>query len=131
MAAKKLELITTEEGCIVTISHSLNSDGYFRKRIDGRLMMYHRYMWEQREGLIPDGYEVDHKCKNRACCNTEHLQLLTSTDHRAKDNSERYSGRNKEAYEHWLVHNNTCTSLAEQFNVSFGTACRWIREWNK
>ena len=38
--------------------------------------MYHRYVWENEHGLIPRDYEIDHICKNRACCNIEHLQML-------------------------------------------------------
>jgi hypothetical protein len=31
-------------------------------------------------GQIPEGFEIDHKCRNRACVRPEHLQLLTHRD---------------------------------------------------
>lgn len=133
MAKKELVLMITETGCIVPVSHNLNQDGYFRKRViyNGRscLMMYHRYKYLMAGNKIPEGYEVDHKCKNRACCNVEHLQCLPSTEHRSKGNAERYEDKQQMAREVWLVHNMTGTSLAKMFGVGISTACRWIRKW--
>ena len=129
MRGKALILVTTESGCIVPTSHRLNTDGYFRKRTDGKLEMYHRTVWKSVYGEIPDGYEVDHKCRNRACCNPEHLQLLEGTAHTIKTNKERYADRKESAKSYWIEHGGTGTALAEKFGVSFSSACKWIREW--
>ena len=129
MRGKKLILKTTESGCIVPTSHKLNADGYFRKRINGELIMYHRYVWTKEHGEIPEGYEVDHKCRNRACCNVEHLQVLSSKEHTIKTNVERFSERKLKAKSYWETYKPTGTKIAEIFNVSFSSACKWIREW--
>ena len=42
MRGKKLILVATETGCIIPTSHKLNADGYFRKKTNGILEMYHR-----------------------------------------------------------------------------------------
>lgn len=34
----------------------------------------HRYVWKTLIGPIPDGREMDHLCRNRACCNPDHLE---------------------------------------------------------
>lgn len=128
---KKLTLVTTSSGCVVPSSHKLNHDGYFRKCINGKNMMYHRYVYEDYFGPIMEGYEVDHKCKNRACCNINHLQLLKSSQHRSKDNKGRNGDRKKLAYEFWREHNCTGTALANKFGVSFSAGCKWIREWKQ
>lgn len=129
MAKKDLVLETTSTGCIIPISHKLNKDGYFRKVINGKWVMYHRYVMEEKFGNIPDGYEVNHKCKNRACCNTDHLEILEGSAHAIESNTGRNRERQDAAKEFWL--NNECTgvALAEKFGVSFGIACRWIRKW--
>jgi hypothetical protein len=133
---KQLVLATTQAGCIVPTSHKLNADGYFRKSlwVGGKLkpMMYHRYKWQEAHGEIPNGYEVDHKCKNRACCNVEHLQLLLSTEHRTKDNTGRNADRKQMAHRYWLTDTSmTGIHLSERFAVSFSAACKWIREWKQ
>lgn len=78
MRGKPLILKKLDNGCIVPTSHKLNADGYFRYHIPhngkGRspLVMYHRYVWEQAYGKIPDGYEIDHICK------IEHVVILNT-----------------------------------------------------
>lgn len=37
----------------------------------------HRAMWELLVGPVPDGLELDHLCRNRRCCNPDHLEPVT------------------------------------------------------
>lgn len=136
MRGRPIVYQTLESGCIVPTSHKLNRDGYFRVRDyrftgEGRkpLVMSHRLKYEEAYGTIPNGYEVDHMCRTRHCCNVEHLQLLTVVEHRVKTNTERYADRKNEAYELWSETECSGTVLAKVFGVSFSAACGWIREW--
>lgn len=38
----------------------------------------HRAMWLATRGDIPDGLMVDHLCRNRACINPSHMELVTN-----------------------------------------------------
>ena len=40
----------------------------------------HRVAWEMLVGPIPDDMEIDHLCKNTACWNTDHLQVVTHAE---------------------------------------------------
>lgn len=86
-----------EGECIVCTSHTPNADGYIRMflGIDApkRYEFLHRSVFILYKGEIPDGYEIDHKCRNRKCCNPDHLQLLSIRDHKVKTNKERYALR--------------------------------------
>jgi len=71
-------------------------DGYQRvltqqRRLGGKLKMWHRLVWEIVNGEIPKGYEINHLCKTRKCCNIAHLECITRSSHRAKDNTQRYA----------------------------------------
>lgn len=96
---KGKHLVLEQEGeCIVCTSHTPNKDGYIRlyqRAAAGkqRYKFLHRMVWETNKGSIPSGYEVDHVCRNRRCCNPNHLQLLTISEHKSKTNRERYKVR--------------------------------------
>lgn len=136
MLGENLVWMYDSNGCIVSTSHKLNKDGYLRVRDprytgEGRkpLIMAHRLAWENFNGEIPDGFEVHHKCHNRACCNVDHLELVKITEHKIEHNSTRYADRKNKAKEYWESTKCTGTKLGEVFGVSFSSACRWIREW--
>ena len=43
----------------------------------GKQLLVHRATYEMFVGPIPDGYVIDHLCRNRACCNPDHLEAVT------------------------------------------------------
>ena len=96
--ARPLFFITTEDGCMVPLSHKLNADGYFRKawgnprKNDRVVEMFHRTVYRMHFGKIPEGYEVDHPCGLRCCCNPAHLKALDGSEHASKSNRERAYG---------------------------------------
>jgi hypothetical protein len=54
-----------------------NGNGYGKFQVGGRKVYVHRWAYERFVGPIPDGLQVDHLCRNRACCNPEHLEPVT------------------------------------------------------
>lgn len=70
---------------------SLCRGGYGKLKVDGRTEKTHRVAYEHFVGPIPEGMELDHLCRNRACWNPQHLEPVTGTE-----NTERgYQFRNK------------------------------------
>ena len=87
--SSRRKFITTNEGCIVITNRKLNPDGYYRVHDRNGVRMYHVQVWEEVNGKRQDGYEIHHKCHNRACCNLQHLELLEGSVHTALSNRER------------------------------------------
>ena len=51
--------------------------GYGQRRVEGRVRLVHRWIWEQIHGPIPPGMVVMHRCDNPPCFRLDHLQLGT------------------------------------------------------
>ena len=62
----------------------VNNRGYAHIYLNGRRQMAHRVAYELSKGPIPDGLEIDHLCRNRACVNPEHMEPVTHTENCAR-----------------------------------------------
>lgn len=71
--------VDDETGCWVW-QRSVSGEGYARITIGGKTVSAHRWYYEQRFGSIPEGYELDHTCRNRACVNPDHLEPVTGVE---------------------------------------------------
>lgn len=69
-----------EDGCW-NWNGSRTRQGYGRVNIGGgKSKMSHTVTWESAHGQVPPGEELDHLCRNRACCNPDHLEAVTHTE---------------------------------------------------
>lgn len=46
--------------------------------------LVHRAAYEEFVGPIPDGLDLDHLCRNRMCCNPDHLEPVTRAENVAR-----------------------------------------------
>jgi hypothetical protein len=46
-------------------------------REEWRKVLVHRVVFERDRGPIPEGLQLDHLCRNTACCNPFHLEPVT------------------------------------------------------
>lgn len=69
----------TQRGCALWCGW-VSNDGYGHFWLNGKTRMAHRAAWILQVGEIPEGYELDHLCRNRRCIEVTHLELVTRTE---------------------------------------------------
>lgn len=70
--ARLMSRVDKSTGC--WIFQGALRNGYGAISIEKKTVYTHRYSYERLVGPIPDGLVIDHLCRNRACCNPEHLE---------------------------------------------------------
>lgn len=71
--------IDTETGCWVWLGYVSKRTGYSgMMQHNGRPEIAHRAYYKKYRAEIPDGYELDHICRNRRCVNPDHLEPVPS-----------------------------------------------------
>lgn len=65
-----------ETGCWITQGDP-SSNGYQRVWYYGKRVMAHKLTYQLKTGTIARTREHDHLCENIACCNPDHIQLVT------------------------------------------------------
>lgn len=70
-----------ENGCIVWLGLR-TARGYGRFSVRRRMDYAHRFAYERSRGPIPAGLQIDHLCRNTACVNPAHLDLVTTQENR-------------------------------------------------
>lgn len=73
LRTKKADHCTLWDGAVNVMGYGekVPSVGVSKSRL------VHRQVWEALNGAIPSGLELDHLCRNPACFNVMHLELVT------------------------------------------------------
>lgn len=56
---------------------AISANGYAKVYWEGRMEPAHRILYLILRGPIPDGFDLDHLCRNRGCVNPDHLEPVT------------------------------------------------------
>lgn len=73
------KVTVSADGCWVWRG-CLTRTGYGRVRIAGKHHGAHQVAFRLVSGSVPEGLEIDHLCRNRACCNPTHLESVTHAE---------------------------------------------------
>lgn len=93
---------------------------------EGRLVKAHRWAWEQENGPVPEGLDLDHLCRVTLCVRPSHLEPVTRRENLARGrHANQNTGKTVCVHGHDLTPENT-------YRYSNGKrACRTCRRERK
>lgn len=92
-----------------------------------RLHYTHRVMFEDEHGPIPPGMQIDHLCRNRACCNPAHLEAVTPAENSRRGISPQAAKARRNQKPH-CRHGHAFTPENSYFDPAGNRSCRECRQ---
>jgi len=97
-------------------------EGYsrFRRAATGSttFLLAHRVRYEAKRGPIPADLVPDHLCRNRWCCNPDHIELVTPTENLRRGRVAKLTPEQVRAIRERRAAGESCKHLAASFGVS-------------
>ena len=121
-----------ETGCI-NWTGALSRDGYGLIKEGGRgstNLGTHRLAYEIANGAVPAGLVLDHLCRNRRCCNPEHMEIVTRRENtlRGESPAARHAKQTQCKRDHAFTPDNTYVTPNGRRNCR---ACRRLKDAEK
>jgi hypothetical protein len=98
--ADKVRQRCVRQGECLVWTGARNSKGYGQTSISRRRVFTHRVMFEVEKGPIPEGFQIDHLCRNPSCCDPSHLEAVTPRENTIRGNAGLHRKIETEAMTH-------------------------------
>lgn len=118
----------TSEGCH-EFTGGISGNGYGAFWLNGKTVSAHKFAYERKFGIVQNGLELDHLCRNRKCANPDHLEPISCKENLLR--GETFNAANAAKTHcpkgHTLVENNL-VSYALKRGMRTCKKCKNIRQ---
>ena len=104
-----------------------NEKGYGRLVRDRRRWLAHMWYYVQKYGPVPEGLQLDHTCRNRGCCNPDHVEPVTQSINQRRGLNSKLT---LEQVDELKMLKGTCSTrdAAKNFDISHQTVRKyWLQ----
>ena len=77
-------------------STRVDKDGFTMIKVNGKYVLYHRHLWIQENGKVPEGYVVAFKDGDKSNITLDNLELITKQENMARNTVHRLPEEIKE-----------------------------------
>lgn len=78
--ARILARVKVSDGGCWECGYAKDTSGYPQVSVASKMLLTHRVVFEAVKGPIAPSLQIDHLCRNRICCNPDHLEAVTSRE---------------------------------------------------
>ena len=114
--------MTYMDNCIIP-KGEVTRLGYIRLWNKGNRILAHRKAYQDAYGQIPDGFELDHICRNRGCSNPSHLRVVNHTDNMRNSSKTKLTLDDAKFIHRLHLEGLNLRQISEKFNVT--KQCIW------
>jgi hypothetical protein len=98
---------------------AFNTQGYAQLRVQGKDVLAHRFLYQEKFGSIYPGLELHHMCSEPKCVNPEHMQPLDTATHSRTRRSTKLTAEDcRQMYSLYHDGHSSYKQLAKLFGVS-------------
>lgn len=96
----------------------LTGNGRPNVRFQLRMYSAYRLSYEAHVGPIPEGYDIDHLCRQPTCINPAHLEPVTGTENRRRAGQHKLNPEAVRQIKELLAQGERQVDIAARFGVS-------------